>query len=92
VRAAVVALTAILAGCSMSPTVDMASTEYVQARRDTHSDITDASEAWICRGISVYEWMRRYGTPERAAGWQAICEDGKSLPKPQPSAALGIRG
>ena len=67
------ALLGPLAGCSTSQTIDAAADEYVDRRRSIHSDLTDGSLAWLCRGITVFEWRLRFDTAEKVAGWRAIC-------------------
>ena len=59
----------------MSPQVNEISQEYVDARRSLHNDLTDLADAWLCRGMSIYEWRRRFNTPEKVSGWKAICAD-----------------
>ena len=72
----------ILSGCSASPTIDGVSSQYVDSRRELHTDLTATAEAWQCRGMSVYEWQRAYGTPERAAAWRVLCGTAQVMPIP----------
>ena len=74
-------LVVTLSGCAYSPYVERASEETVRAYRAANVDLTNFSEAWLCRGIAIREWLVRFGTPERAAAWRTLCE-GKSLALP----------
>jgi len=83
-RASTIVLLAlgILSGCTTSPTLDGASAQYVDSRRDLHADLTATAEAWQCRGMSVYEWQRAYGTPDRADAWRTLCGTAQVMPTP----------
>ena len=64
-----------LAACETSPTVAAAAERGVDAYRAANADMANIAEAFMCRGISIREWMIRYGTPERAAAWRELCRE-----------------
>lgn len=68
-----VALLLLLSGCS---TIDTATRAQTRA--------AEAAEFTLCRGISIGEWRRRYGTnPTKASAWAVLCADGPVLPPPE---------
>ena len=79
-RAALLALT--LTGCTIQPWIDETSQEAVDRYRAANANLSNASEAWLCRGMSIREWMLRFGdSPERAEAWRVLC-DGRVVVTP----------
>ena len=79
---ALLAVVFVLAGCTSSPTISAVADEYVDGRRAVHSDLSDAAEAWYARGISIYEWRRRFDTAEKAAAWRVLFGVAANAPLP----------
>lgn len=68
-------LSAALAGCSIVPYSSTATADLADAARALNADLADASEAFLCRGMSIREWMLRYGhSDELAAAWATLCD------------------
>jgi hypothetical protein len=71
-----------LGACTLAPSVNEVTDEYVDKRRAIHSDLSDAAEAWFSRGISVLEWRARFDTPEKAAAWRILFSQKADAPLP----------
>ena len=69
-----------LTGCTTSPIFRSVSSEAVEGYRAANTDAADFSEAVMCRGISIREWMLRYGaTPDKARAWAVLCSDNMDI-------------
>ena len=64
---------ALLAGCSTSPQMTVATEQATAIGAALNDDILDAAEFTICYGASVGSIRRRFGDPERSDVWQALC-------------------
>lgn len=73
--AVVIALAVGVSACSMLP-VSVSQIEESVAQAAVQS-----SERTICRNIPVGTWLRLYASsPERLAGWQALCYNQVAAP------------
>ena len=83
-----VLLAAVLAldGCTTVPQARVASDTAVAGFRNAQTDLADAAEAWLCRGMSIREWILRYGqsTASRDAWW-LICGGKQDVSLPGPN-------
>ena len=83
-------LVLVLAGCSTVPEARVASDAAVTGFRNAQTDLADAAEAWLCRGVSIREWILRYGqTPETRDAWWLICGGKQDVFLPGVEGALG---
>lgn len=64
----VLALVALLAGCSLMPQ------RINDIEQGVAQTAVQSAERTVCRDIPIGTWLRLYaGNPERIKGWQAIC-------------------
>lgn len=61
-------------GCSTAPYGTAASGEAIRLDRAVNADLTAASMAWLCRGISIRQWLIEFGgSADRALAWETMC-------------------
>ena len=72
--------------CSTSPRAQVASDAGVNVWRAAQNDAADAAEAWLCRGISIREWILRYGqSAESRDAWWLMCGGKQEVELPGPN-------
>ena len=83
IRVTVLGLAVAVSGCTISPALQRGSEETVRLYRAANADLSQSATAWLCRGMSIYEWTQRYGDNlEKARAWRTLCQDEmvKALP------------